>query len=226
AWTPWVNPVPLAGINRLLDAIDLPRGASVADLGCGKGELMIRLAERADSDVHAYGVDQCEPLIIEARAQAKMRASGAGLIFEIGEAGDLAARLPPVDLAAAIGAHPFGQSWSETLEGLSGLVRKGGLVLGGEGFEVSGSQPMLSHVGLIEIARVWGLELVATAMATPEDCAEYEQHCLASVLQWCTDNPDHAEAEALRQRSHIWYDTWQQTRVVAPGFGLYLFRAR
>ncbi len=224
-WTRWINPVPPADIDRVLLRLELPRGAYALDLGCGKGELLIRLNEAEDADVSGVGVDHCRPFVEDARAEAGRRVPGAGIVFEYGDAAETARRARAADLAACIGAHPFGESWAETLEGLADVVRPGGWILGGEGFVVGGDEPLLEHGGLLEIGKRLGLDPVDAVAATPKTCLEYEKRCRDEALAWVSKNPEHPDAKSVSESCHIWYDTWQQRGPLqAPGFGLYLFR--
>ncbi len=50
-----MNPVSPAKLDTLIEALELPPGARVLDLACGKGELLIRIAERYP--IRAVGVD-------------------------------------------------------------------------------------------------------------------------------------------------------------------------
>src|SRR4051794_4000363 len=47
---------------RLLDAVGVPTGARCLDAGCGPGEVMRLLAERAGPDGHVLGIDVDEAL--------------------------------------------------------------------------------------------------------------------------------------------------------------------
>jgi trans-aconitate methyltransferase len=120
-----MNPLPASKLDELLDVLDLPAGARVVDLGCGKGDLLRRIAARGPID--GLGVDSSEPLIAEARAGAP-----PGVGFEVGDLTAFAAD-EPYDLAAAVGAGAGGGP-VELLARLVALVRPGGLVLLGDGY--------------------------------------------------------------------------------------------
>ncbi len=59
-----MNPVNENSLEHLYDLLELKRGARVIDIGCGKGEMLIRLAEKYH--VEGVGVDKSPYCIREA----------------------------------------------------------------------------------------------------------------------------------------------------------------
>ncbi len=68
----YCNPIASAKIERILDLLPLVADARVLDLGCGRGELSLRLIERFRARVTA--VDLSSPMLDAARE----RAAGTG----------------------------------------------------------------------------------------------------------------------------------------------------
>lgn len=153
------NPVGAATLDRFVAALDLPNAARALDAGCGKAELLIRVAERWNA--HGVGVDLNPAYLAEARARAAGRvreASGTMAGTAAGGAREprAAARLTPspcgsieliesavaeaglarksFDLAICIGStHVFGEL-HEALATLRDLLRPGGQLLFGHGY--------------------------------------------------------------------------------------------
>ena len=50
-----MNPLPVAKLDEVIEVLGLEAGARVIDLGCGKGELLRRLAARYE--IRGMGVD-------------------------------------------------------------------------------------------------------------------------------------------------------------------------
>lgn len=127
-----LNPLSDAILSETIEVLDLPIGASVVDIGCGRGEALLRVCARWQT--RGVGVDTHQPYIDSARAAASQQ--GARVHFEVGDAVEYARGLKkPADLAICIGSsHAFGGGYAHGLRSLAGLVRQGGQVLVGEGF--------------------------------------------------------------------------------------------
>src|SRR5206468_1963030 len=65
----YCNPIAAAKIERILDLLPLERDASVLDLGCGRGELSLKLVERFQARVTA--VDISSPMLDAVRERAQ-----------------------------------------------------------------------------------------------------------------------------------------------------------
>ena len=72
------SPVNGQQIEDMIHRLDLHPGDPVIDMGCGKAELLIRLAERCQ--VKAIGVDPSERLIQQAYEAFHTRAPGIDII--------------------------------------------------------------------------------------------------------------------------------------------------
>src|ERR1700676_1386778 len=65
----YCNPIAAAKIERILDLLPLKTNASVLDLGCGRGELALRIIERFQARVTA--IDPFSPVVDAARERAQ-----------------------------------------------------------------------------------------------------------------------------------------------------------
>ncbi len=100
------NPTSAERFDELVGLVELAPGARVWEAACGKGELLIRLAERYGTQ--GTGVDASPYELAVARERAAARVPSADLRFVQGDA----AQVPPVpagvDLAACLGASWIG----------------------------------------------------------------------------------------------------------------------
>ena len=125
------NPIGSDKTDRVIALLDLPPGARVLDVGCGKAEMLMRLIERYGCS--AVGVDSNPHFLAEARARAFDRGVAGQLELHESEIAKQKFESESFDAALCIGAtHAYGD-YAATLKALRGLVKTGGKVLVGEG---------------------------------------------------------------------------------------------
>jgi SAM-dependent methyltransferase len=188
-----MNPLPAAKLDELLDVLELPAGARVVDLGCGKGDLLRRIAARGPID--GVGVDSSEALVAEARA-----AAAPGVRFEVGDLTAFAAD-EPFDLAAAVGAGAGGGP-VELLARLAGLVRPGARVLLGDGYwrrppgavylDALGAtaDELPNLAGLVAAAEAIGLVSLYAVTTSVEEFDRYEWRWSLNGERYAAEHPD------------------------------------
>jgi SAM-dependent methyltransferase len=93
------NPLGADRLDEIVGLFDLPPGARAWEAACGKGELLVRLAERYGAG--GVGVDISPYELRVARDRAAQRVPAADLRFLEGDAATLRAEPSSVDLAAA-----------------------------------------------------------------------------------------------------------------------------
>lgn len=153
---PFHNPLDVARIDEAIGRLGVGPGDRVLDVGCGPGELLVRIAERTGAG--GLGIDASEPVIEQARRRAAARAPGAALEFRVGDARELAAAAGDREAAARAGSggeaetaaptefgvgfaaacclgssHALG-GLSQALERLAAAVEPGGAVLLADGY--------------------------------------------------------------------------------------------
>jgi cyclopropane fatty-acyl-phospholipid synthase-like methyltransferase len=82
----WNMPLSAGHAELLLDRLDLQPGQLVADLGCGRGELLLTAVARAGAGAAGVGIDSDAPLLARARAAAADRGLAASVTFTEGDA--------------------------------------------------------------------------------------------------------------------------------------------
>src|SRR5215217_5286734 len=125
---PFHNPLDIARIDEVIELLHVGRGVHVLDIGCGNGELLIRVAERFGCG--GLGVDEAEIQITEARRRAKEKVFYAGLEFMVADARTQELPGAPFTVTACLGAmHAAGASLPEGLARLASLTAPGGHIL-------------------------------------------------------------------------------------------------
>ena len=154
----WNAPLSVEHAELLTDRLDVRPGARVVDLGCGWGELLLRVVARAG---HATGTG----LDTDSRALSRAERLAAGRHLDgqvqFTEA-DISGWNGPADRVLCVGAsHALGGTTS-ALDALAGVVPAGGRLLFGDGYwetaplaaatEMFGEQ-VLPLAGLLEACR-------------------------------------------------------------------------
>ncbi len=221
-----MNPVPLTKLDEVIDVLELESGARVLDLGCGKGELLLRIAAR--HAITGVGVDLSQELLEEARQRAP-----SGLTFVEDDLTTFAAEAP-FDLAAALGATFDG--YRSTLARLAGHVHPGGLVLLGELYwRRDPSEAYLAALeatreelpvygGLFEAAAAHGLEPRYAVTASTDDFDRYEWRWSLNGERYAAAHPDEPRVEEFL----AWIRNGRRRYIELGGremlgFGLFLF---
>lgn len=124
------NPIDVRMVDKLIDVLELAPGQRMVDIGCGGGELLIRVAQRHGTA--GTGIDRSSETIAYARELAQARAPRADLVFHAQDAGNLRSARGAYDLAACVGARAALGRYDEALARLRDLAGPRGQVLLGE----------------------------------------------------------------------------------------------
>jgi SAM-dependent methyltransferase len=194
----------------------------VLDVGCGPGELVIRIAER--HGCAGVGIDAAPNQIMAAVERAARRAPTAELRFEIAAAERGQFEPGSFALAACLGSsHAYGGT-RETLEELREVVRPGGHVLLADGFWEREPAPEYLHAlgatrdelgdfgELLGTAQAAGLKPVYCQVATRQEWDRYEWRLILNAQRHLDAHPDGPLAAALGQRVDA-----ARARLAAPG---------
>lgn len=227
------NPTSSAKLDELITLLDLPRGAHVLDVGCGKAEFLVRIVERYDCV--ATGVDLSPYVIRDAREKASQRVPNANLTF-IEQDGAAFDGLPEsFGLTACLGASWIFDGYTGTLEALAALTKPGGQVLSGEPFIIGdppdtffersgfGRDAFGSHAGNVETGVQLGLRPLSTIVSNHDDWDRYETLQWRAAERWAAANPgdpDRAELLASIAAYREVFLRWGRDHL---GWALYLF---
>ena len=118
------NPTSDAKLARLVDLVRLPANARVADIACGKGELLIHLAEAYG--IRGIGIDLSPFCIADAQERLQARAPEAEVVFRQMNGADFRPDEPhSLALACCIGASWAVGGDAGTLDARPGVVAPG-----------------------------------------------------------------------------------------------------
>jgi SAM-dependent methyltransferase len=225
-----LNPLSEELLDDVIGRLAPPTGGVALDVGCGRGEALLRVVER--HGVRGVGLDLHAPYVEDARR----RATGE-VEFHVADAGAFPYAPDGYDVAMTVGSsHALGGDWRHGLERLRELVRPGGEVLLGEGYwrrepdprylEALGAtaDELPDYAGLIAGALEAGLTPLYAAVAGERDWDRYEWTLVLNGERHAAAHPDDPETDDLR----AWVRAGRD-RYLAPGgrdtlgFGLFLF---
>ncbi len=216
--------------DRLLGLMDLQPGQRVLDIGCGKAELLLRAIERYR--VGAVGIDRSAQVLEQARQAAALRTPLADLTLHELDVASFSVPEGSFDAALCI-AGPYGIG---EVRALARMVKPGGLVLLGDHFWQAPPPPeYLAFLGTphnvhadhetgVKLGLQAGLRLLYACTATLDEWDHYEGLYLRAVELHVAQNPDDADAAAMRARMDAWRDAYYRWGRQALGFAFYLFR--
>ncbi len=229
------GPLSVERMERVIELLSLERGARVIDLGCGRGELLVRLAEVYGAE--GLGVDRSTAALALLRDRAERRLDGAGSVATLeSSVADLAPR-PEYDLVVSLGGPVSGDA-ATRLATLAGWVRPGGQVLWGDSFWANEPPaPYLEATGLSlgdlpthfenqEAGDAIGLRLLYSAVSNRDEWDHFEGRILTNVERYAIAHPDDPDPQGRLEARRAFHRAQQRWGREAMGFGLYLFASR
>ena len=229
------NPIGEEKLARLVDLLQLPEGAHVVDIACGKGEFLIRLAEAYG--IHGIGVDLSPFFTAEAQKRLVARAPDADVVFREMDGADFKPdRKHSFALASCLGASWVYGGHAATLGALSSMVEPGGWVVVGEPYwlreppeayvEASGvaRDHYGTHSGNVEAGELMDLVLVHTFVSSQDDWDTYEGLQWYATEQYARSHqgdPDLPDLVGRVAKEKAGYLRWGRDTL---GWAIYVFR--
>jgi cyclopropane fatty-acyl-phospholipid synthase-like methyltransferase len=216
------DPLGEARAARLVERLapTLAAGGTVLDIGCGWGELMLRLLAAAP-EARGVGLDLNASDLARGRANAEARGLAARVDFRAEDAA-LSAD-DPADVVLCLGAsQALAPDLPAALAALRARVRPGGLVLLAEGFwqrppapaELAASWPGATATDHVDLATLVDLAVAAgfrpswIETATREEWDDFESGYQSAAEDWLAANPAHPLAAQTRARLDAHRTAW------------------
>ena len=228
------NPISSESLDAVLAALALGPEDTAIDIGCGKGEALIRLGERYG--VIGTGLDVNPEFLKIAERESARRLRSGMIAFHLTEATSFQAQPDSYTAAICLGStHAYG-SFGSALESLARLVHPGGSILIGEGYWRREPDPgylhllgaerdeLNDHAGNIAQGAVTGLHPLTNRESSLAEWDAYEDLYAETVEEYLQANPDDPDATELRDRVRSWRDGYLRWGRDTLGFGTYTFR--
>jgi SAM-dependent methyltransferase len=219
------GPLSEARAARIVDRLARTRPATVLDIGCGWGELMLRILA-AVPGATGTGIDLSDADLARGRDNATARGLARRVSF-VEESAVRTAR-EPADLVLCVGAtHALSeakppQHTLDALPALRRLVNPGGRVFVGECFwenpptpaEIAAAWPGITaedHYdlpGLIDLAIMAGFRPEWVETASLEEWDDFESGSMADAEEWLADHHDHPLAAETRKMADDHLSVW------------------
>jgi SAM-dependent methyltransferase len=232
------NPIGPARVERLIKEMSFEARHRVLDVGCGTGELLLRIVET--QGVEGLGVDRDEGKIAEAQAAARRRLPAGTVQFRAEDAAKLDLRERRYDRAICLGStHAFGLgqgAYEYALAGLMQLVVPGGLILVGEPYWKQPPTPEYlsllgepvgiyrDHLENVLFAEERGLVPLYAAVSSDDEWDDFEWAHRRRHEESAAAAPKTAQAREDLLRSRRWRDGYLRWGRSTMGFGCYVFR--
>ncbi len=216
AWLDFNAPRSGQRADSLAAALAAAGPATVTDVGCGWGELLLRVLAHAPR-ARGLGVDS-DPTGIargEANATARGLADRATFCVET-----LPAELEPADAVICIGSDHVWGTQADALAALRELVLPGGRVLFGSGVwdrppsdeeaAAIGMTPadLPDLPGLVDLALAAGLRPLRIQTATRDEWEQFESGYLADWEEWLLRHGDDPRAGEIRAQADTHRNEW------------------
>jgi cyclopropane fatty-acyl-phospholipid synthase-like methyltransferase len=210
----WNAPLSVEHAELLMDRLDVRPEARIADLGCGWGELLLRVVARAGAAT-GTGVDADARALSRARRLAVERHLDGQVEFT--EA-DVSGWNGTADRVLCVGAsHALGGT-TAALDALARVVPAGGRLLFGDGYwetapssaatELFGEQ-VLSLAGVLEACRSAGWRVIHMSVADQREWDDFESAFRAGRQEWLLAHATDPRAAGVRE----WLDARERQYV-------------
>lgn len=201
---------PLSGAkaNELISALEPGEDIEVVDLGCGWGELLLRLLTAAPR-ASGIGVDTNAAELGRGQRNAEARGIADRVRFC---SADATAWSGAADLAITIGSsHAWGGA-DPALRALRERLRPGGRVLFGEGFREG---PLPQHFGvplslaeLVALAGQHEFRVLKLSTASNDEWDDFESRWCGALDKWLLANPGARQRDEVRELVDEHRSTW------------------
>jgi len=232
----WNNPISEAKMAQYIDTLQLTSDQSVHDVGCGCGEVLIRIHERYS--VRGTGIDKTGSLIAEATKRLQARTASDAVRFEVGDINEFTVQPSTMDLVVCLGAtHAFGlgsDAYENAISKICPMLRSGGMILVSDGYlkQPAGKEyrsllgddvpDCTTHESNVAVWQSQGLIPIGAWTSSLDEWDEFEWK-YQRIFERRASAGDESAIKRLASRRE-WMKAYLKHGRDTLGYGVYLFR--
>ena len=228
-----MNPMRSSKLDRLCEILDLPHGSTVLDVGCGKGEFLLRLNKLYH--ISGIGIDKSPYCVNDAEKNKSERAPEADIKYLLMDAADYKTE-KMFDVTCCMGASWIYSGIKGTLKTLFNNTKPGGLIIAGEPFwlkepseeylkaEGTSRDEFHSHMENVLMGDGLGLVCVYTLVSDVEDWDFYETLHWWAVSEYADSYPDDPDLSEVLTNNEKFRDIYLKWGRDTLGWCLYVYR--
>jgi len=229
------NPISVEKIEQLIALLRLKPGAQVLEIATGKGEFIIRLAEKYG--IAGIGIDLSPLFISAAQKKLEQRIPHAQLRFLEMDGADYNPEKPEsFDLVACIGASWIYGGHRGTLNALKGMASPASWIVVGEPYwrrepaveylEAIGEERSTygTHYENVAVGQELGLEPVYTLVSNQDDWDRYEALQWYAAQEWASEHPQDPDVEEVLKRVQENRENYLRWGRETFGWAIYVYK--
>lgn len=226
------NPMSREKLEKFFSLLDLKPGAKVLDIACGKGEILLSLAELFN--ISGTGIDISPYFLKDIEEKKKNRVPDSDIEFiEIDGAKFRPAGNELFDISMCIGASWIYNGFTGTINALKKMTKPGGIIIIGEPYWIkepdkkylemieARKEDFNSHYGNMEAAEREGLTCIYTLASNQDDWDNYETLQWWAVYEYIEKNPDDPDNAELLNKLKISKESYLKYGRDTLGWAIY-----
>ena len=228
-----MNPMRSSKLDRFCEVLDLPQGSRVLDVGCGKGEFLLRLNKLYG--ISGIGIDKSPYCVNDCNANKEARAPEAGIEFVLMDAAEYKTD-ELFDLSCCMGASWIYGGIKGTLKALHGMTKPGGIIVAGEPYWIKEpsdeylkademeKETFHTHMENVLMGDEFGLTCGYTLASDHEDWDHYEALHWWSASEYVDKNPNDPDNIEILENSKKYREIYLKWARDIMGWCLYVYR--
>ena len=233
----WNAPISESKMDAQIAALEIQDSETVLDIGCGCGEVSLRICERYSAD--AVGIDSSVEHLAEARRRASSRRLLGQVTFTLCDAKDYRPVSDSLDVVLCLGAtHAFGsgsQAFLNALRQIVSMVRPGGRILLSDGYAKQtiskGYREFIgdslssedTHESRVQQGTSLGLIPLGAWTSSLDEWDHFEWSYQRVIEKHAQADGSDKDASARLQSRRQWMDAYLRWGRETLGYGTYLF---